>query len=415
MLGVSGPRRERAAIESDARRVLRRFRASSGCTVPLGRHGCPIQGMAVEKRWQGLFVDTFTDTSGHPVRAAPRDEAGEVGRAGLCAAAGSPSLRCRGVTAKRAAQRRRRALKPSDGVVRRATARAPWSPTTRAGAAVAAGWATHPPTAVQGHTRVHTLRRLVRGGGTHEPRLSPPPPPRCKVDQWALSAHSLFCLSPGNGRVEVGASAAGTRRPVEAPELHWWADMARRHVPPPLSRPIRQEPRMVAERAGGGKEKCRHGHLYSGLSWAAEQTEMSPLSSCSLFLDDHRVFFLAVSCCHPPGGAWCTVEEHTTTITTASVACLADNDRTLLLGSGGLCHRPRGGVGREGCHRTMMVFHNECEERRREHVCEVERPDQRVRPRHCLANNRGEEAGDPQTGEDEGGGPGAKGTPCCDS
>lgn len=105
----------------------------------------------------------------------PRDEPGEGSRAGPGAAAGSPSLRCRAVTAKRAAQRRRRALKPSDGVARRATARAPWSPTTRAGAGAAARWATHRPTAVHGHTRVHTLPRLERRSGTHDSRLSPPP------------------------------------------------------------------------------------------------------------------------------------------------------------------------------------------------------------------------------------------------
>lgn len=46
----------------------------------------------------------------------------------------------------------------------------------------------------------------------------------------------------------------------------------------------------------------------------------------------------------------------------------------------------------------MMVFHGDGEEGWCEHVRAVESPDQRVRLRHCLANNREEEARDPRPG-----------------
>lgn len=159
---------------------------------------------------------------------------GGVGRSrGTRRRGGSPSLRRRGVTVKRAAQRRRAALKPSKrGGPSHHRAGAPWFPTTRAGAAVAARWATHPPTAVQGHTRVHTLPRLERGGGTHELRLSPPPPLHVARSPSGPCRGSPCCLSPGNGRVEVGASAAGTRQPVEAPEPSGLG----RYGPPPRAR-----------------------------------------------------------------------------------------------------------------------------------------------------------------------------------
>lgn len=72
--------------------------------------------------------------------------------------------------------------------------------------------------------------------------------------------------------------------------------MARRHVPASPSQPIRQELRMVADRAGGGKEEVpARSHLHSFLGSAADQTEVSPALVRLFFLDDHRVSFLAVS------------------------------------------------------------------------------------------------------------------------
>lgn len=126
-------------------------------------------------------IYTFTANSGHlaPSKAS-RGHATSRGMAPSCGTRRRGGIAFASLPGRhghtRGAASKPRVEEPSDVVVQRATVRAPWSPPTRAGAAVAARLA--PPIRPWrlGHTSVHTRPRAEEGGRGGTSLGSPPPP-----------------------------------------------------------------------------------------------------------------------------------------------------------------------------------------------------------------------------------------------